>query len=340
MTSPSTSPRVSVAMSVYNGAAYLHEAIESILAQTFSDFEFIIIDDASTDETSTIIKSYDDSRIVLLHNENNEGLALSLNRAIDVARGTYLARMDADDISMPNRLKEQVRFLDEHPDIVLVGAYAQILDSSVVMRQPTQPGDIAVNLLFRTSLIHPTAVFRRNFLEQYHLRYDPVFRQTQDYELFTRIARLGKIANIPSVLLRYRQHDKQTSSEKLANQLESARTIMRREFEMLSIHVSEEEIDVAIAVKRYRLNKIPDALERLEVLLMKIELGNQNVCRYDATVLHRTLGEVWLESAISLSRSGIEVRSTFLLGTPRAWIIVTPRNIFRTLRFLLRGATN
>lgn len=322
-------------MSVYNGAAYLREAVDSVLAQTFRDFEFIIIDDSSTDGTAEILNSYGDPRIVLLRNEHNEGLAASLNRAIDAARGSYIARMDADDISAPDRLAVQTRFLEAHQDIVLVGSYARIIDSPVTLRQPTKSEDIAVHLLFHTSLIHPTAVFRRSFLEQHRLRYDPTFRQTQDYELFTRIARLGKIANIPRVLLRYRQHDRQTSNEKVADQMESARTIMRREFKELGMELTEAELDIAVAVKRYRLKEIPGALTLLEALLLKIDRANQQTQRCDTKTLRRALGEVWLESAISLSRSGVAVRKTFLRGMPRRWITLTLRNIVRILRLLV-----
>ena len=246
--------------------------------------------------------------------------------------------MDADDVSTPDRFQKQVQFMDEHPDIVLAGSYAKIMNSSTVMRQPTRPESIATNLLFHTSLIHPTAIFRRSFLEQHHLRYDPEFRQTQDYELFTRIARLGKVANIPRVLLHYRQHDKQASSEKIANQMNYASTIMRREFETLGMNITEAELELAVAVKRYRLKEIPDALLKLNVFLSKIEMTNQKTHRYDATALRRTLGEVWLESSISLSRSGVGIRNVFLRGIPRAWIVPTLRNAVRILRLLVRPA--
>jgi len=321
-------------MSVFNGAAYLRTAIDSILAQTFRDFEFIIVDDASTDDTPTILNSYEDSRIVLLRNTQNEGLAASLNRTIDTAHGTYIVRMDADDISTPDRLAVQIRYLNQHQDIVLVGSYARIIGSGVIMRQPTEPGEIATSLLFRTSVIHPTAVFRRDFLNQYHLRYNPSFLQTQDYELFTRIARLGKIANIPRVLLHYRQHNQQTSSKKVVSQMESARIIMRREFKAFGMEITEEELDTAIAVKRYHLKEIPGALVLLEAFLLKIDRTNQQTRRYDTKALRRALGEVWLESVISLSRSGVEVREAFLRSTLRRWITLTLRNMLRIARFL------
>lgn len=324
-------------MSVYNGAAYLRPAIESILAQTFADFEFLIVDDASTDDSVAIIESYHDPRIVLIRNEQNSGLAASLNRIIDQARGTYLARMDADDVSLPERLATQVTFLESHPDVVLVGSFAQIMNSSLLMRQPTTHDTLAPHLLFRTSFIHPTVVFRRAFLMKHALRYDTAFRQTQDYELFTRIARIGTVANIPKVLLLYRQHEKQASHEKLANQIENARTIMRREFETFGLSLTEEELDLVAGVKRFSFASLPHVLERLSTLFTRIMKRNEEMHRYTEAGLREVLGEIWLQSAISLSRNGIEVRRDFLMGTPRRWITPTPRNFLRALRLLIVG---
>ena len=124
------SPKVSVIMSVYNGEKYLKEAINSILNQTFKDYEFIIVNDASTDKSIKILEEYakKDNRIGLIHNEKNIGLTRSLNKAIKSANGAYIARQDADDISLPPRLEEEVNFLDKHPTVGLVGSYAWMID--------------------------------------------------------------------------------------------------------------------------------------------------------------------------------------------------------------------
>ena len=123
-------PKVAVLMSVYNGEKYLREAINSILSQTFNDFEFLIINDGSTDGTADILKSYTDSRIKIINNEKNIGLTKSLNKGLKIAKGEYIARQDADDISMPERLKEEVAFLEIHKDYAVVGTFVKILNEN------------------------------------------------------------------------------------------------------------------------------------------------------------------------------------------------------------------
>jgi glycosyltransferase involved in cell wall biosynthesis len=134
-------PRISVVMSVYNGEKYLRQAIESILQQTYTDFEFIIIDDGSTDSSREIIQSYDDKRIRLVINEQNIGLTKSLNKGIRLAKGEFIARMDADDISLPQRFEKQVAYLDSHPEVGVLGTYANIIDHR---------GKIINNIIFPT----------------------------------------------------------------------------------------------------------------------------------------------------------------------------------------------
>ena len=120
--SEAVQPKISVVMPAYNAENYIREAIDSILAQTFRDFEFLIIDDGSTDHTVEIIRSYSDSRIRLYQNERNMGVAATLNRGLDLARGEYIARMDADDISLPERFAKQAAYMDAHPDVAVCGS--------------------------------------------------------------------------------------------------------------------------------------------------------------------------------------------------------------------------
>ncbi len=156
-------------MSVYNGEKYLREAIDSILGQTFKDFEFLIIDDGSTDSSVEIIRSYADPRIRLIQNEENIGLSRSLNKGLKLARGEYIARMDADDISLPRRLAAQVGLLDKQPDIGLVGTSIQLIDCDGermhVHRVPTTHAQILWALCFTTPLAHPSVVFRKVIIE-------------------------------------------------------------------------------------------------------------------------------------------------------------------------------
>jgi glycosyltransferase involved in cell wall biosynthesis len=189
-------------MSVHNGARYLQQAIDSILAQTFTDFEFIIVDDGSTDETSTILDGYSDSRIVRLHNSVNRGLTKSLNRGLKVAKGQYIARQDADDTSLPPRLARQVEFLDVHPQIDLVGtAYVRVYDNgkNQLAKMPLEHREIRDQLFYQHSFCHGSVMVRRIALEAVD-GYDESFIVAQDHDLWLRLTEWGTLANLPDPL--------------------------------------------------------------------------------------------------------------------------------------------
>jgi glycosyltransferase involved in cell wall biosynthesis len=215
-------PKVSVVMAVYNGERYLREAIESILNQTFTDFEFIIIDDSSTDATRKIILSFTDPRIQLLANESNVGLTASLNRGLSIARGEYVARMDCDDISLPERLARQVAYLDRNPDVGACGTWAFDIDErgKVIGQRETITGDDLDKFYWRTSLIHSAAMFR--FAPGRSLRYDTTMTYAQDYDLWLRIRGQQKLRNLPEYLLSYRVHGESISDRNYDEQIRMA----------------------------------------------------------------------------------------------------------------------
>lgn len=209
-------PRVSVLMPVYNGERYLRKAVESILNQTFTDFEFIIVDDGSTDNTWQILQGYvaNEPRIVLVRNETNIGLAGSLNKGLGLARGEYISRMDADDVSLPERLAAQVAFLDEHPEVGVVGCAVHLIDADGspmrVRRYPTMHGSILWALCFHTPLAHPTVVFRKAVVERVG-GYDAASLANEDRDLWQRLSSVTRFANLPQVYLLYRRHPDKVS---------------------------------------------------------------------------------------------------------------------------------
>jgi len=227
-------PKISVVMSVYNGEKHVREAIDSILNQIFGDFEFIIINDGSTDRTKEILESFKDPRIVLIHQENM-GLVKSLNKGIALAKGKYIARQDADDISMANRLEQQFKFLERHQSIALLGTWAYIIDQGgKALQKITYPCDYATiekGLKRQNYFCHGSVVFRRKAFFELG-GYREFFSSSQDYDLWLRFAEKFEVANLSNLLYK-RRIDKnaftlrnivlQTRMRIFARQLASAR---------------------------------------------------------------------------------------------------------------------
>jgi hypothetical protein len=201
-------PPLSVLMCVYNGAAHLRAAVDSVLAQSFGDFRFVIVDDGSTDRSAEILRSYRDPRLVLQRNEQNLGLTQSLNLGLELCDTELVARMDADDVCLPKRLEHQLALLARRPDVGVCGTRIRVVDERGVHRPrgPTEPRPIAVELLFGNCVAHPSVMLRRKLLTDHGIRYDESLRRSQDYALWTRLVRLTRFAVLPERLLVYRQH--------------------------------------------------------------------------------------------------------------------------------------
>jgi len=232
-------------MSVYNGKEYLRQAIESILNQTYQNFECIIIDDCSTDSSLKIINSYDDSRIKVLHNNLNFGLSRSLNIGLSLSQGDYIARMDADDISLPQRFDVLKRYMDNNPDVGICGSWAETIEKSPRKLTPDcSPENIRTELFFHNIIIHPSVIIRKSVLEGNHLEYNEKLLFAQDYDLWVKCSKYTKITNIPEFLLRYRISNTQLSSNRLINQHKSAMDTRVWILRQLGIKVTPEEFDI------------------------------------------------------------------------------------------------
>jgi len=197
-------PNVSVVMSVYNGQRFVGQTIESVLDQTYNDFEFIIVNDGSTDGTGQIIKGYKDRRIRIINSQANLGLPAALNRGISSANGAYIARVDADDPCFPDRFEKQVRFLDAHPDIQAVGGAAVVVNEAgrrlCLVKHPSAPEIIEKTLLKHNCFVHGAVIMRRSAFEQAG-QYREQFTYAQDYDLWLRMSERGALANLDDEVL-------------------------------------------------------------------------------------------------------------------------------------------
>jgi glycosyltransferase involved in cell wall biosynthesis len=196
-------PKISVLMPVYNAAKFLNESIESILNQTFFEFEFIIIDDGSTDQSVDIIKEFNDPRIVLLRNERNLGISETLNKGILLAKSELIARMDADDISHPSRLQKQYDYMMRNPDCALLSSWARVVseDLKFVRLERYRSKFYYYNLIFECWMYHPTIMFRKKEVQEVGMYSMPY---SEDFDLFWKMSRKFKIGNIPEALVDYR----------------------------------------------------------------------------------------------------------------------------------------
>lgn len=247
-----TSPAISVLMPVYNGEKHLAEAVDSILAQTFADFEFIIVDDASTDATAALLADYArrDSRIRILTNESNSKIAFSLNRGLAEARAPLIARMDADDWSHPERFAKQYAFMKSHSEIAVCGTWLEVYDSGEVWPWPCGDADIRARMLFDSSLAHPTVVFRKQIVESLAEGYDVTTPPAEDYDLWARLAVHAEVrfANLPEVLLRYRTYPEKNRAAYREQQKVAADRARMRLLRSFGLSPSEKEVACHLAL--------------------------------------------------------------------------------------------
>ena len=215
-----SNPKISVLMPAYNAEKYIAEAIESILNQTFKDFEFIIIDDCSTDGTYSIIQRYAkrDDRMIVLKNEKNLKICETLNKGIEIAKGKYIARMDADDWSYPDRLEKQFKFMEENPEIGISGGTMEVCDEKMKVlnqRKYNLSDEEIRKKIFRYSpFSHPLVIIKKDILDKASF-YDHDLVYAEDYDLYFRIGNFSKFGNLKDVILKYRMLENNSTSEKL-----------------------------------------------------------------------------------------------------------------------------
>ena len=291
-------PKVSVIMPVYNGERFLAKAIESILEQTYQDFEFIIIRAYDTNQASAdIISQYakKDNRIIIIDNNSKLGIAVSLNIGIEAAKGDYLARMDGDDISLPERLRTQVAFMENNTDTTICCSRVVYIDETgrdlfYKDNLSADPAQIVSDLFFFCFIHHPSVMFRKNAIFEHELYYDNTYEAAEDHELWRRASRTVKISVVPEILLKYRWHMKSASHTGGVVQKNACLRIMRDNLEELKITASEEELAYLQRTTCYETLSNYRKVEKLlnsfyETIIEK----NRDLKVYDENCLIKTL---------------------------------------------------
>lgn len=283
-------PKISVVMPAYNAEKYITEAIESILNQTCGDFELIILNDCSKDGTEEIILSYDDERIVYIKNEENLGVARTLNKGLQMAKGEYIARMDADDISLPQRLEKQVAFLDGHPDVAVVGVGVTVFDEDGDVQTrlfSEEPARMRVDMLFACGLAHPGVMFRREVivgLDGYH----PAYNGLEDYELWDRVMEGWDICALPGVGLRYRIHGSQVTQNLSEKHEALLRSLKQRQVRRLGMDCEGAGFESYLALCAGKIRDTKEQVQALTVFLNSVVQANRDAGVYCQTALERT----------------------------------------------------
>jgi glycosyltransferase involved in cell wall biosynthesis len=290
-------PLVSVVMSVHNSSTYLAESIESILNQTFQYFEFIIINDGSTDRSNEILEKYKqlDDRIYLYHQEQ-QGLPTALNQGIQLAQGKYIARMDADDISLPERFEKQVDFMEAHPEVGVCGTRVKTIGESggYINAYPSDDETIRCWLLFGMGLAHPSIFLNKELLQKHNLEYDSSYRYGEDYALWVSASQSFALANIPEVLLLYRLHPQQMGqSYKEELRIESTYRVWSILFDDLNVSFTREELEIHRRLWQWQIKYTEEFIGQTEQWFSKLRKANQKTQVYAEPNLTKYLGDRW-----------------------------------------------
>ena len=239
-------PKISVVMSVYNSGKYLAEAIDSVLKQSYKDFEFIIINDGSNDDSESIVKSFSDSRIKYFCNEGNRGLIYSLNQGVYLSSGEFIARMDADDVCDTSRFEKQIFEFQSDNKLVVCGSFIKTFGNGTetfVNYMPVTNAQILASVFFTCPFAHPSVMIKKQTLSELSEIYRTDYKHSEDYDLWSRLVFLGNSKNIPEYLLNYRVHDKQISTVFEEEKYKNVKKIQTNLLSKFNIKPSETESD-------------------------------------------------------------------------------------------------
>jgi glycosyltransferase involved in cell wall biosynthesis len=304
---------ITVILPVYNAANYLLEAIESILNQSFKDFELIIINDGSTDDSEIIINSILDKRIRYIKNDGNKGLIYTLNRGIEEATGVYIVRMDADDVSLPTRFEKQYAYMEQNPDVGACGTYAAYIGNRIgVWQYPVLDTEIRYRLMWGSSIIHPSAIIRKSVLTQHNIKYNEQYLAAEDYKLWVDIAKVSKLYNIPEILLQYRTHNKQVTTTKISKMDNTKSKIIFEQIVSAGVTLSEKDFDIISKFVLYTYNFTALELNRLFEIYVLYMQKNKTVHLCNPVLIDNQIKERLFEACyFSTKNCGLEAVKIF-----------------------------
>lgn len=290
-------PMISVLMSTYNTPAqWLLEAIESILNQTYGDFEFLIADDCSTEDLTPVKEQVADSRVVWVRNETNLGLTKTLNKLLAMAGGRYIARMDADDISLPQRFADQITYMESHPEVIVCGSYRRAFGDENKDEKwdlPATREEQQIQLFFfNCGLTHPTAMFRKSMMDAHGIAYNESYHKAQDYGIWVQCTRYAPMSMLPKVLLQYRKSERQISSAGHSSQQENADRVRIDQLAALGIAPTQKEKALHL---QFCLGVAEAEAPQVEAWVNRLLKANDDTGYFDKRLFWRILCQRWYD---------------------------------------------
>lgn len=293
-----TNPALSIIMPVYNAGNYVGEAVNSLLDQSFGNFELIIVNDGSSDHSLEVVNSYDDKRIRILTNETNRGIVYSRNKGLHAAKGRYIAPFDADDIALRGKLEIQFDYLQKNPDVGMVGSWAMLINEEGKLMSNHWKLDaraemIPAILLFRNYFVQSAVMMRREAIPAggYADGYDLV----EDYRMWCDIADRFGLANYPQYLVKYRVHGSSNTQSAPGRLKAQDKLMFNYLFSRLGIEPTEEKFDLHQLIKNRKPVNSLKRLQGIERLLLEVAESNRKTGRYNQQALHKVLLNRWLK---------------------------------------------
>lgn len=328
-----TQPAITVLMPVYNAGVHLREAIDSILAQTFTAFEFLIVNDGSTDKSEEIILSYNDPRIRYIKNETNLRLIATLNKGIDMATGKYIARMDADDISEPNRLQLQYDYMEKNPEVAICGSWFKMFgDRNDTVKYVDGHNHIMAKMLYQCHFCHPSVILRKAALQSFDVKFDPFYIHAEDYDFFTRIGEKFKLGNIQQVLVHYRTHLQSVSQQNKNIQNNKSTLIKQRLFEHAGVIATEADLEIYRTLGQHEYKADVNYLNHARILLERMLEGNEKTGYFDKPFFRKYLADLWFNATYNTTVTG----QSYKLYFSSVLSSYKPLNLLQQIKFWVK----
>lgn len=301
----SNSPTVSILMPVYNASAYLSDAVTSVLKQTYTDFELVVVNDGSTDDSLNVLSSFlIDKRIRIINNEKNLGLITTLHKGLSECKGKFIARMDADDICDLQRIERQAQFLNEHHEIDIVGGAIRFFNKIAepyIFHFPTTHDEIHASILFFCPLAHPAIMFRRSLIDTGLIHFDKNYQHAEDYHLWSKLLPQIRTANLPELVLHYRLHEAQVSSGQSNRQYDLSLQIRKEILDLAKVKWANEELALHESVILEKPTLKPHYLEDLANWFKKIEDSNSQSGYWNSDALNAVLKKNFIKTAFRVA---------------------------------------